>query len=163
MTYAEYLERPKMPTMTEKEFNASLIGPVQFSLATSRIAVDKATNEKVKEFATFELAEAVAVTKVLTDLGNVIPITVENTKAEFTEIESAGKGVAFDKLYMKSQVANHKLLRDLTEEYLKEAPSDKLDKEEIKEKHLAILVLTIFNQHIAIAEKTAEELDNGEP
>jgi putative membrane protein len=149
--------------MTEKEFNESLIGPVQFSLATSRIAVDKATNEKVKEFATFELAEAVAVTKVLTDLGIVIPVTDENTKAEFTEIESAEKGIAFDKQYMKSQVTNHKLLRDLTEEYLKEAPSENLDKEEAEEKHLAILLLTIFNQHIAIAEKIAGELNNGEP
>jgi len=148
--------------MTEREFNASLIGPVQFSLATSRIAVDKATNEKVKEFATFELAETVALTKVLTELGTVIPITDENTKVEFTEIESAEKGITFDKRYMKSQVANHKLLRDLTEEYLKEAPADNLDKEEVKQKHLAILVLTIFNQHIAIAENVDIALSNGE-
>jgi putative membrane protein len=86
--------------MTEKDFNNSVIVPVQFSLATSKIAVDKARNKNVKEFAGFELAEAIAVTSILKDLGTMIPEMNEEAKTAFTEIESNEEGIGFDKIYI---------------------------------------------------------------
>ena len=131
--------------MTEKEFNNSLMEPIQFSLATSKIAVDKASNKNVKEFAGFELEEVTVITSVLKDLGTMIPEMNEETRTAFTEIESNAPGLDFDKLYIKAQLKNHRLLRDITEDYLKEAPVKNLDKEESQARHLAALALTVFN------------------
>src|ERR1700761_746460 len=54
----------------EKDFRMGVIGPAELSLATSQIAVNKATNKNAKEVAGFELTEAIAVTGVLKDLHN---------------------------------------------------------------------------------------------
>jgi putative membrane protein len=147
--------------MTEKEFNTSVVAPVQLSLATSKIAVDNATAKNVKEFAGFELAESIALTTILKDLGTLIPAMEEKDKAAFAEIESAEAGMEFDKLYIKVQLNNHRMLRDLSEEYLKEAPTENLDNEESTGKHLAILALTVFNEHVAITERIDRELTGG--
>ncbi|MBC7458332.1 MAG: hypothetical protein H7235_08650 [Bdellovibrionaceae bacterium] len=53
----------------EKEFRMGVIGPAELSLATSKIAATKASQKNAKEFAGFELTEAIAVTGVLKDLG----------------------------------------------------------------------------------------------
>jgi putative membrane protein len=65
-------------------------------------------------------------------------------------------------LYIRAQLKNHRLLRDLTEDYLKEAPTNHLDKEESQGKHLATLALTVFNEHVAITERISKELAGGE-
>jgi len=146
--------------MTEKEFNNSLMKAVQFSQATSKIASGKAGNKNVQEFAGFELEETTVITSVLKDLGTIIPEMDEEAKISFNEIESCEPGKAFDELYIRAQLKNHRLLRDLTEDYLKEAPTGNLDKEETHGKHLAMLALTVFNEHVAITERINKELTN---
>src|ERR1700753_2345510 len=54
---------------SEKAFRMGVIGPAELSLLTSQIAAQKAGNKNAKEFAGFELTEAIAVTTVLKDLG----------------------------------------------------------------------------------------------
>jgi hypothetical protein len=53
-------------------------------------------------------------------------------------------------------------LRDLTEDYLNEAPTDHLDKEELQGRHLATLALAAFEEHVAITERINKELADGE-
>lgn len=143
--------------MTEQEFNNSLMAPIQFSMASSKIAVEKATNINVKEFAGFELTETVALTSALKTLQTLLPEMTEESKAAFTEIESAEANV-FDKLYMAAQQKNHRMLRDLTEDYLNDAPIAKLDKDESQNKLLATIILPFFEEHVAITHRLCKEL-----
>jgi len=144
--------------MTEKEFNSRLMAPAQLSLATSKIAIEKIQNSSAKEFAGFELAETTAITTVLKSIGVLAPEMDEESKSIFSKIESAVLGPEFDKLYIESQLKNHQLLRDLTEDYLNEAPSGNLDQEESQGKYLATLALTMFNEHVTITERISKEL-----
>ena len=64
---------PDVPTAAnEKEFRMKVIGPAELSLVTSQLAVSQATNKFAKEFAGFEMTEAIAVTGVLKDPGNAV-------------------------------------------------------------------------------------------
>ncbi|QEM17636.1 DUF4142 domain-containing protein [Mucilaginibacter rubeus] len=96
----------------EKEFRMGVIGPAELSLATSQIAVSKATNKNVKEFAGFELGEAIAVIGVLKDLGTSVPPMDAKAKATLEKIKSTPAGLEFDKVYIKVQLENHEFLRD---------------------------------------------------
>ena len=144
--------------MTEKEFHDSLVAPVQFSMSASKIAVDRATNNRVKEFAGFELAETTAITAVLKTMETIFPEMDEETKKSFGIIESTAAGDEFDKLYLQSQLKNHRLLRDLTEDYLNEAPTDQLDKIEAEDKLIATLILPFFEEHVTIIERLGKKL-----
>ena len=143
--------------MTELEFNNSLMAQVQLSLATSKIAVDKAANEFVKSFSGFELSETTALASVLKDSGTLIAPMEEETKNLFTEIESTETGTKFDLLYLEAQLKNHQQLRDLTEDYLNDAPANNLDVVEVQGKHIATLVLPAFEEHINMIERLQKE------
>ena len=144
--------------MTEKEFHDSLVAPVQFSMSASKIAVDRAANNRVKEFAGFELAETTAITAVLKTMETIFPEMDEETKKSFAIIESTAAGNAFDKLYIRSQLKNHRLLRDLTEDYLNEAPKEQLDKIESEDKLIATLILPFLEEHVTIIERLGKKL-----
>ncbi|MCW3092892.1 MAG: hypothetical protein JWP81_3961 [Ferruginibacter sp.] len=144
--------------MTEKDFNISIIKPVQFSLATSKIAVENATDARAKEFAGFELAETTVLLSVLKDLETILPEMDETARTAFNEIESQEVGAEFDRLYIKAQLQTHRLLRDLTEEYIKQAPGDHLIVDELQTRHIAALALVMFKEHVAITERLSKEL-----
>ena len=119
---------PAMPDIsgvrTAKEFAAGVIGPAELSLASSKIAVERATNPMVKEFAGFELTEAIAVTTVLKELGTTVPAPDAMAKATLAKIRDAHEGATFDRDYITAQVENHKFLRALATAYLKNAPKE---------------------------------------
>lgn len=144
--------------MTEKEFNSSVMPPIQFSLAISKIATGKAVNENVQEFVGFEIMEGTAITRVLRDFGTVIADMTEEEQTILSEITATETGIDFDKRYIKAELQNHRFLRDLTEDYLSEAPVEHLDPEESQYKHLAILMLTMFIEHVTILEGISTQL-----
>lgn len=135
---------------TEKDFRMGVIGPAELSLVTSQIAVGKATNRFVKEFAGFELTEAEAVTTVLKDLGTPVPEMTDKAKATLAKIKSAS-GSDFDKAYIQAQIENHEFLRDLAINYLKSA-AGKTDPAESQGRHLATLALATFKEHVSITK-----------
>ena len=69
------VSKPGMPKAvpTEELFRLGVIGPAELSLMSSKLAVNKATQANAKEFAGFELTEAIAVTTVLKQLGTPVP------------------------------------------------------------------------------------------
>lgn len=104
------------------------------SLATSRIALKKAENAKVKEFAGFEVAEQETVADVLKSLkdqgtpvsGKVKPPSEDEVRAlldakgrKMVEmLEEAKAGDAFDREYVKGQIDGHHMLLKIQETYL---------------------------------------------
>ena len=142
---------------TEADFRMGVIGPAELSLATSRIAMDKATNRNADEFAGFEMEEAVAVTSVLKDLNTPVPAPDEKARMILQSIESTRRGPEFDRIYIQAQLENHEYLRDLAMGYLRNS-RDATDPAEKHGRHLATLSLAVFKEHVAITQRIANEL-----
>jgi len=139
------------------DFRNGVIGPAMLSLATSQIAVTKATNAKALEFAKFELREAIGVTTVLKEMGTQVPPMDANAKATLEKIKSAAKGAAFDKEYIKAQIANHEFLRDLAAGYIKNS-TGKTAMPEVHGRHLAMLTLGQFKDHVVLTKDVMQML-----
>ena len=145
-------------TRTHQQFEMGVIGPAQLSLVTSQIAVDRARKPDAREFAGFELTEAIAVTTVLKQLGNSVPPMTAKAQATLERIRSAPTGQAFDRAYIDAQYENHIFLRDLATAYLANSPADTTDMSELQARHLATLALATFKEHVMITQRIAAEL-----
>ena len=135
-----------------------VIGPAMLSLATSQIAVDRARKADAREFAGFELPEAIAVTTVLKQLGTPVPPMDAKAQATLDKIRSAAPGAAFDRAYIDAQYENHVFLRDLATAYLGNSPPNPNDMMEMHGRHLATLALATFKEHTMITRRIAHEL-----
>ena len=144
-------------TRTHTQFEMGVFGPAMLSLATSQIAVDRARKADAREFAGFELTEAVAVTTVLKQLGNTPPPLDAKAQATLDKIRSAAPGAAFDRAYIDAQYENHVFLRDLATAYLASAANTS-DMMEMHGRHLATLALATFKEHTMITQRIAHEL-----
>lgn len=145
-------------TRTHQQFAMGVIGPAELSLATSKIAVDRARKADALEFAGFELTEAIAVTTVLKQLGTKVPPMDAKAKAILAEIRAAAPGAAFDIAYIDAQYENHVFLRDLAKAYLGNSPENPDDMAEMQGRHLATLALATFEEHVLITRRIAREL-----
>lgn len=145
------------PVPNEELFRKGVIGPAELSLASSQLAVDKATDRQAKEFAGFELTEAVAVTSVLKALGTPVPPMDAMAKSTLESLKAAPKGAAFDKLYISAQLKNHEFLRDHAQDYLK-TTAGKTDMAEQNTQKLATLALATFKEHVALCRRISMEL-----
>ena len=149
------MAKPK--AITEKDFRKLLIGPATLSLLTSQIAVDKATDAATKEFANFELREAIGVTTVLKDMKTLTPPMNATARAILKKIQDTPKGEAFDKAYIKAQLANHEYLRDMANSYLANSVNHKSMAEK-HGRHLATLALGLFKEHVVHCKKISQAL-----
>ncbi len=148
----------KKPVTNEELFRMGVIGPAELSLISSKLAVEKATDKDVKEFAGFEETEAIAITSVLKQLGTAVPAPDAKAKATMEKLEAASKGAEFDKAYIMAQYENHVFLRDHAEDYLKRAEGGKDSAAELQGQHLATLALATFKEHVAITKRISGEL-----
>lgn len=148
---------PRPNARTERDFRMGVIGPAMLSLVTSQLAVDKATDPQAKEFANFELREAIAVTTVLQQLRTPMPAPDANARATRAKIEGARKGAAFDREYMTAQLANHEFLRDLAASYLTNS-ARATSMPEMHGRHLATLAQSTFKEHVVHAKRISQAL-----
>ena len=148
----------KKPVTNEELFRMGVIGPAELSLISSKLALEKATDKDVQEFAGFEHTEAIAVTSVLKQLGTAVPAPDAKAKATMEKLESAAKGAEFDKAYIMAQYENHVFLRDHAEDYLERAQGSKDGAAELQGQHLATLALATFKEHVAITKRISGEL-----
>jgi putative membrane protein len=142
---------------SEKAFRMGVIGPAELSLLTNQIAAQKASNKNAKEFAGFELTEAIAVTTVLKDLGTYVPPMDAKAKATLEKIKSTPAGPDFDKAYIQAQLENHEFLRDLAQNYYLSSGKHP-GMAENQGRHLATLSLAVFKEHVAITTRILGEL-----
>jgi len=137
---------PAPHAMTEKQFRMGVVGPATLSHLVSEMAVDRATDPAVKEFANFELREAIGVLTVLESLNTPVPPLDAKAKATLAKIQSS-QGAAFDKAYITAQLANHEFLRDLAATYLKNSAGH-TSMAELHGRNLATLALGTFKEHV---------------
>lgn len=148
---------PRPNARTEMEFRMGVIGPAMLSLVTSQLAVDRASDPQAKEFANFELREAIAVTTVLKQLRTPAPAPDANARATRAKIEGARAGTDFDREYMTAQLANHEFLRDLAASYLTNS-AKATSMPEMHGRHLATLAQATFKEHVVMAKRISESL-----
>ena len=144
-----------------KEFAMAVISRAELSLVTSKLAVDRASKADAKEFAGFELTEAIAITTVLKELGTPMPTMTVKAKATLEKITNASAGPEFDKAYIQAQYDNHVELRDLTQSYLGQPTPPKSDMAENQGRHLGTVALATFKEHVIITHRISEELQAG--
>ena len=153
------VSKPGMPkpVPTEELFRLGVFGPAALSLMSSKLAVDKATQANAKEFAGFELTEAIAVTTVLKQLNTPEPTPDAKAKQTMQMLTDAAQGPEFDKAYISAQLENHEFLRDHAEAFLKDG-AHKGDAATEQTKHIAELALATFKEHVAICTRIKGEL-----
>ena len=149
---------PMKSGLTEQDFRMGVIGPAELSLVTSQIAVQRATKADAREFARFELREAIAVTTVLKELRTRVPAMTAKARATLAEIRAAAPGADFDRAYIMAQHENHVFLRDLATAYLKNTTPRELTFAEQQGRHLATLSLNQFTEHVEITARILREL-----
>lgn len=143
---------------TEADFRRGVIGPATLSLLTSQIAVDKATHPLAKEFANFELREAIGVLTVLKEMNTPTPPMNATAHAILEKIKTTPPGTDFDKAYASAQLANHEFLRDLANSYLANSAGH-TSMAEMHGRHMAILTLGTFKEHVVHTKHILQALN----
>ena len=78
---------------------------------SSEIALQRATNPRVKQFAGFEAAEQLTMAQILTNTHNPPPVLLDSTHAAMVQtIEGAPSGAGFDRAYVQGQIQGHQEL-----------------------------------------------------
>ena len=144
--------------MMATQFYAAVIPRAEMSLSTSQLGVEKTVNRNAREFAGFELAEAITVNMVLKDILVSLP-PMDNTAeiALAEKMRAVGGGGAFDRAYIAFQLENHEMLRDLADSYLANS-AGATDPAEKQGRHLAAVMLGVFKEHVAICKRISAEL-----
>lgn len=141
------------------------------SLATSRIAHGKATDDDVKEFSGFEIAEQDTIADILKGMmepksaaavGQVkAPSDAEvaehldaKGKAMVEKLREAKAGAAFDREYVTGQIEGHRQLLDAQEDYLKVGK----DRDHL---NIAKLARGQIKEHIALLTDIEKDLRKG--
>ncbi|HVU94063.1 MAG TPA: DUF4142 domain-containing protein [Puia sp.] len=144
------------PVVTETQFRNGVMPRAQLSQAASEIAIKKAGNPDVRQFAEWELMEATTVIQVLSDLDTPAPAITPEAKTFLARLEAMSEA-EFTAEYMQAELSNHEFLRDLAQDYIDgfedRAP---LDEQEIR--HIAGLALFAFTEHVGLCKKLKSQL-----
>ncbi|MBV4358690.1 DUF4142 domain-containing protein [Pinibacter aurantiacus] len=143
-------------SVTAQEFRSGVMPRAQLSMMASQLAVDKATQKNAKEFAGFELMEAITVIDVLKDVGTPTPPLSQESQAFLMKLKEL-EGDEFDKTYMQAELSNHEFLRDLAQDYLS-STDETTSASEKETKHLAKVALYAFKEHVAMSKRIYGEL-----
>ena len=143
-------------TPNDEAFRDGVMPRAQLSIEASRLAVEKATQKNAKEFAGFELEEAIAVVQVLEDMGTARAPQNEEAAAFIKKLHSVS-GKDFDQQYMEAELTNHEFLRDLTKSYL-EGDNASASASHKQTKQLAIIATFAFHEHVALCKRIYGEV-----
>lgn len=150
-------EGPLAEPRHAEAWRRGIVGPAQVTLAESRIALQKATNEMVKQFAGFEAEEATAITAVLKELGTSPKEIDAATQGTIDQLNAVPQGPGFDQAYTTAMIENHRILLAFTENYLKNSgPSG--DMAEQHGRHLAMLSLVTIKEHLALTQRISDSI-----
>jgi predicted outer membrane protein len=117
----------------EMNYIKSILPIGSLSLATSRLATQKASDHKVMEFARFETAEQETIADVLNSLQNPGNVSGEVKPPNEQEVEQnldqqgremlrmlqSERGAGFDRTYVSAQTDGHRQLLKIQADYLK--------------------------------------------
>ncbi|HYF54502.1 MAG TPA: DUF4142 domain-containing protein [Salinarimonas sp.] len=117
------------------------------ALETSKIALEKARNDDVKQFAKFEAEEQTTIAEILRSMGD--PSSTASTSmqpqgdmAQMVEkMRGMQAGAEFDRMYVQGQIQGHQELLKVQEEYVRGGQN-------MHVKHIAMLAAGRIREHI---------------
>ncbi len=143
-------------TVTEKEFRNGVMPRAQLSKLACEIALEKTSQEDVKQFAGWELMEATTVINILEDLGTPAPPIGKDAESFLSKLKGLD-GKDFDKEFMAAELSNHEFLRDLAKNYIDGVDEKILSTKEIF--HVANLALFAFTEHVGLCKRIYGEVN----
>ena len=115
---------------------------------TSQLALERAQNPRVRQFAGFEIAEQTALAQVLTDTENPPPVPLDATHAAaLRTLQAQQAGPAFDRAYVLSQLQQHQALLLVQQGYL-----DSFNRS-ADTQHIAVLARVSIQQHLVMLQE----------
>lgn len=117
---------------------------------TSEIALQKATNPKVKEFAGFEVAEQTAIGQVLTNQLTPPPAQLDDKHAAALQQLRGASGSTFDKDYVNAQIEGHSELLTIQNAFLQGKGQDQVSMLASDTAHIATLAKAVIEMHLTM-------------
>lgn len=137
-----------VPTVSGTEYMAKMMMGGTLAKQTSALALERAQNPKVKQFAGFEIAEQTALAQVLTDTENPPPVPLDaDHQAVLRTLQAQPAGQAFDRAYILGQIQQHQALL-LTQQGYLENTNRSTDTQ-----HIAVLARMSIQQHLTMLQE----------
>jgi putative membrane protein len=141
-----------VPSVSGTEYLAKTLMGGTLAKQTSQLALERATNPRVKQFAGFEIAEQTALAQVLTDTENPPPVPLDaDHTAELRTLQTQS-GPAFDRAYILGQITQHQSLL-LTQQGYLENTNRSTDTQ-----HIAVLARASIQQHLVMLQEIQQML-----
>jgi putative membrane protein len=117
-----------------------------FTLQLSQAALKVSQNQRVRQFAAFEVAEQTAVAQVLMDTSDPNPPAPPLDQQHTAAVNSvrSRSGADFDVTYIQAQIVGHRELLQLTQNYLGAPLTDPV------QRRSAILLRPVLMEHLAL-------------
>ena len=119
---------------------------------SSQVALERAQNPRVKQFAGFEIAEQTAVAQVLTNSDNPPPVPLDAEHGAVLKTLEAQSGPAFDRAYILGQINGHQELLQIQQGYL-----DNTNRS-TDTQHIAVLARMSIKQHLVMLQEIQQLL-----
>ena len=119
---------------------------------SSQVALERAQNPRVKQFAGFEIAEQTAVAQVLTNSDNPPPVPLDAEHGAVLKTLEAQSGPAFDRAYILGQITGHQELLQIQQGYL-----DNTNRS-TDTQHIAVLARMSIKQHLVMLQEIQQLL-----
>jgi putative membrane protein len=148
------------PKLTDPNIVALLDEANKADSTAGALAVGKATNPAVKDFARLMMSEHHALREAGLQLAKQLKVTPEQpaenpltplVEGEMTALRNTAKGAEFDKVYIDQEIAAHKAVLDLADEAHDQAQNEQL-------KALIEKAKPVIEKHLEHAEKIQGEL-----
>ncbi len=128
------------------------------SKQTSQLAMQKAQNAKVKQFAGFEIAEQTAIAQVLTNQLKPGDAPLDDRQAAALKELQGVSGAGFDKAYIKAQIDGHSELLGIQQSFLDGKGQDTASMMSSDTAHIATLAKAVIEMHLAMLKDLNDTL-----
>ena len=147
MPAAAFAQSSQSSVSMEAKHAADTLEAGTVSLEVSRIALTKATDQNVKRFAQFEVAEQETVGTVVKAAARLseAPRPSGDGKAMVDTMAALPAGKSFDAAYVKGQIDGHKKLLQIQEAYLSKG-------KDVTHRSIAALARAHIKEHLANLE-----------
>ena len=136
------------PRLSGAEHLAATLMGGTLAKQTSQLALDRAQNPRVRQFAGFEIAEQTVLAQVLTDTDNPPPVPLDAAHAAaLRTLQAQPAGPAFDRAYVLSQLQQHQALLLVQQGYL-DSFNRRTDTQ-----HIATLARVSIQQHLVMLQE----------
>ncbi|WP_158291914.1 DUF4142 domain-containing protein [Paracraurococcus ruber] len=136
-----------VPTVSGTEYLAKTLMGGTLATQASTLALERAQNPKVKQFAGFEIAEQTALAQVLTNSENPRPVPLDADHMAVLKTLQSQTGAAFDRAFILSQIQQHQALL-LTQQGYLENTNRSTDTQ-----HIAVLARMSIQQHLTMLQE----------